>query len=165
MGWQLSSTMRRDDHAPLHKGRGRAPSLQVEGMAIILLNGKGYDAHLHLNAKGMFTFLFKVKGLLILLSIGDGNHSFHWERHGHCPVNAKGESTCVIRADAHAACSASTGIKSSCACFEIIAAEARNSKDFDECAVDFVALIGYRTQALTVKRLAGRCGPIPTSMI
>ena len=55
--------------------------------------------------------------------------------------------------------------KSSCACFEIIATEARNSKDFDDCAVDFVALIGYRTQALTVKRLAGRCGPIPTSMI
>ena len=131
-----------DGHAPLHKGRGRVPSLQVQGMAIILLNGKGYDAHLHLNAKGMFTFLFKVKGLLILLSIGDGNHSFHWERHGHCPVNAKGESTCVIRADAHAACSASTGIKSPCACFEIIAAEARNSNDFDECAVDFVALIG-----------------------
>ena len=47
----------------------------------------------------------------------------------------------------------------------MIATEARNSKDFDDCAVDFVALIGYRTQALTVKRLAGRCGPIPTSMI
>ena len=45
----------------------------------------------------------------------------------------------MIRADAHAACSASTGITSPCACFEIIAAEARNSKDFDERAVDFVA--------------------------
>ena len=88
-----------DGHAPLHKGRGRVPSLQVQGMAIILLNGKGYDAHLHLNAKGMFTFLFKVKGLLILLSIGDGHHSFQWGRHdGHFPVNAKGVSTFVIRA-------------------------------------------------------------------
>ena len=43
----------------------------------------------------------------------------------------------------------------------------RDSDSPPQCerAVDFVALIGYRTQALTVKRLAGRCGPIPTSMI
>ena len=42
-----------------------------------------------------------------------------------------------------------------CDCIQIGAADSRDPKDFDKCAVDFVALIRHCTQTLVVEGLAG----------